>query len=291
MSWFDALVPNKIKRRSRRPEQTVPEGLWTKCANCETALHEGELAKSLGVCRKCGHHHHLVPIQRAQALFDPGSELLEIAANLRSRDFLGFTDELSYKDRLVKHMGTTDPSREALRVYQGTLGGRPAVAACFDWSFMGGSMGSVVGERFVRGVDVACDRGAPFIAFSASGGARMQEGLMSLLQMAKTTAAQAKLASFNLPFISVLCNPTTGGVAASFALVGDIIIAEPGATIGFAGERVIRSTVREELPEGFQRAEFLLQHGSIDMVVTRQQLRTTIASLCGILLEARTAAE
>lgn len=289
MSWFDNLVPKGIKR-AKPAEKSVPEGLWTKCQQCQVALYEEELTKSLGICRKCGHYHYLAPQQRAESIFDPESQFHEIAANLRPRDFLKFADEKTYKERLEQYTGD-DPKREALRVYSGTLGTRPCVIACFDWSFMGGSMGSVVGERFVRGIDAACDRGAVFVVFSASGGARMQEGLVSLLQMAKTTSAQAKLASFNLPFISVLCNPTTGGVAASFALVGDIIIAEPGATIGFAGARVIKSTVREELPDGFQSPEFLLDHGSIDMVVERDKLREKILSLASIMLDARARAE
>lgn len=289
MSWFDALVP-KIKRRQRPEKSTMPEGLWQKCSSCGIAIYEGEMKKRLGVCRKCNHHHHLAPNQRANSIFDPDTDIQEIAGNLRSRDFLGFTDEVSYKERLRRY-GKDEASSEALRTYLGFLGGRHAVIACFDWSFMGGSLGSVAGERFMRGIDMACDRGAPFIVFSASGGARMQEGLVSLMQMAKTTAAQAKLASFGLPFISVLCNPTTGGVAASFAMIGDIIIAEPGAMIGFAGERVIRATVREELPPGFQRAEFLLEHGSLDMVVPRMELRATIATLAGIMLDGRTGME
>lgn len=286
MSWYDALVPRRVRRKAEEAK-SVPEGLWTKCPGCSAALHDAELAKMLGVCRKCGHHQQLPPAQRAEMLFDEGADLHEIAANLSSRDFLGFTDLKSYKDRLKKAASKEDPHREALRVYQGEIGGKPAVLACFDWSFMGGSMGSVVGERFVRGVDVACDRGTPLIVCSTSGGARMQEGLVSLMQMAKTTAAVAKLGSFSLPFVSVLCNPTTGGVAASFALIGDVIIAEPGATVGFAGERVIRQTVREELPEGFQRSEFLLEHGSVDMIVPRSEQRGVIASLCGIMLDGR----
>lgn len=289
MSWFDALVP-KIKRQQRAEKSSMPEGLWQKCTKCEVPIYEGEMRKHLGVCTKCGHHHHLTPDLRSQAMFDPDTEIQEIAVNLCPRDFLNFTDDVSYKERLRRHSGD-DPGREAMRAYLGHLGGHYAVIACFDWSFMGGSLGSVAGERFMRGVDIACDRGAPFIVFASSGGARMQEGLTSLMQMAKTTAAQAKLASFGLPFFSVLCNPTTGGVAASFALVGDIVIAEPAATIGFAGERVIRSTVGGELPEGFQRAEFLLAHGSLDMVVPRAELRPTIAILAGIMLEGRDNAE
>ncbi len=283
MSWFDAIIP-PIKKRSRKQAKTVPEGVWLKCHKCEAPIYEREFSESLGVCSKCDHHHTLPPAERARMLFDPGEEFEEIGVRVRPRDFLKFVDSEKYRDRLARSSGG-DKGKEAVRVYVGPLGGRPAVAACFDWSFMGGSMGSVVGERFVRGVDAACDRGAPFVAFTSSGGARMQEGLTSLMQMSKTTAAQAKLADHGLPFISVLCHPTTGGVAASFAMVGDVIIAEPGATIGFAGERVIRSTVKEELPEGFQRSEFLLKHGNIDMVVHRRELRDKIASLAAILME------
>ena len=281
MSWYDAIIP-PIKRRARR-EKTVPEGTWNKCDNCETPIYERELVKSLGVCTKCGHHHSLDPKQRVEALYDPESQIEEIGQRIRPRDFLKFTDSRKYRERLETNAGG-DRTKEALRVYLGELGGRPAVVSCFDWSFMGGSMGSVAGERFVRGADVACDRGSPFIVFTSSGGARMQEGLTSLMQMAKTTAAQAKIAEYGLPFISVLCHPTTGGVAASFAMIGDVIVAEPGATIGFAGERVIRSTVREELPEGFQRSEFLLSHGGIDMVVDRREMRDTLISLISILM-------
>ncbi len=210
----------------------------------------------------------------------------EIGAGVRPQDFLRFKDLQAYKERL-RALAADDPEREALRAFQGPLGGRQVVAACFDFSFMGGSMGSVVGERFGRGVDVACDRSAPFIVFCSSGGARMQEGLTSLMQMAKTTAAQAKLAEYGLPFISVLCHPTTGGVAASFAMVADVVIAEPGATIGFAGPRVIKQTVRAELPAGFQQPDFLLEHGGIDMVVDRRELRERLIALTGMLLDGR----
>lgn len=282
MNWYDAIIP-PIKR-GRRKAKAVPEGTWHKCANCADAIYENEWKQNLRVCAKCGHHHSLPPRDRAESMFDPGAAFEEVGVKVRPRDFLKFADSRKYKERLDTG-SEGDRSKEALRVYLGQMAGRPCVVACFDWSFMGGSMGSVVGERFVRGVDVACDRGAPFVVFSTSGGARMQEGLTSLMQMAKTTAAQAKLADYGLPFVSVLCHPTTGGVAASFAMTGDIIIAEPNATIGFAGERVIRSTVREELPEGFQRSEFLLEHGSIDMVVPRGEMRGTIASLTSMLLD------
>ena len=284
MSWYDAIIP-PIKRRKKNRATPVPEGVWTKCQDCNVAIYERSLIDNLRVCNKCGYHHHLTPALRAGSLFDDGV-YEEIGTTIRPRDFLKFTDNRAYKERLATN-SSEDPAKEGIRIYFSKIASRPAVAACFDWSFMGGSMGSVVGERFVRGIDVACDRGAAFIVFTSSGGARMQEGLTSLMQMAKTTAAQAKLHNHGLPFISVLCNPTTGGVAASFALVGDVIIAEPGATIGFAGERVIRSTVREELPPEFQRSEFLLKHGSIDMVVDRRNQRNTIAAILTMLLDGR----
>ena len=283
MSWLDRIIPT-IKRRRKRAEKSVPEGLWSKCDSCEAAIFDRDFDKNCGVCDSCGHHHALTPALRARMLFDPDTELKSIGDGVRPLDFLRFLDMQSYKERLKK-LNADDPEREALHIYLGTLGERPAVAACFDFSFLGGSMGSVVGERFSRGVDVACDRGAPFIVFTSSGGARMQEGLTSLMQMAKTAAAQAKLAEYNLPFVSVLCHPTTGGVAASFALVADLVLAEPGATIGFAGPRVIKQTVREELPEGFQQPDFLLKHGSIDMVVDRRELRARLIALTGMLLD------
>lgn len=283
MSWLDSIIPT-IKRRRKRQTKSVPEGLWSKCDSCEAAIFDRDFDKNCGVCDSCGHHHALTPALRARMLFDPDTGLKAIGDGVRPLDFLRFLDMQSYKERLKK-LSADDPEREALHIYLGTLGERPAVAACFDFSFMGGSMGSVVGERFSRGVDVACDRGAPFIVFTSSGGARMQEGLTSLMQMAKTAAAQAKLAEYNLPFVSVLCHPTTGGVAASFALVADLVLAEPGATIGFAGPRVIKQTVREELPEGFQQPDFLLKHGSIDMVVDRRELRARLIALTGMLLD------
>ncbi len=284
MNWFDAIIPN-IKRRTKKTK-SVPEGLWTQCRKCATPIYEAELIKSLGVCANCGHHHHLEPPARAQSIFDDNATGDEIGARIRTRDFLGFVDEVSYKDRLKKS-GRGDTIREGLRVFAGRLDKRPLVIACFDWSFMGGSMGSVVGERFSRGVDHCCELGLPLVVFTASGGARMQEGLVSLMQMAKTTAAQAKLAEYGLPFISVLCNPTSGGVAASFAMTADVVIAEPDAMICFAGERVIQSTVREELPPGFQRSDFLLAHGGVDMVVDRRVLRATLARIIGIMMDSK----
>ncbi len=259
MNWFDAIIPN-IKRRTKKTK-SVPEGLWTQCRKCATPIYEAELIKSLGVCANCGHHHHLEPPARAQSIFDDNATGDEIGARIRTRDFLGFVDEVSYKDRLKKS-GRGDTIREGLRVFAGRLDKRPLVIACFDWSFMGGSMGSVVGERFSRGVDHCCELGLPLVVFTASGGARMQEGLVSLMQMAKTTAAQAKLAEYGLPFISVLCNPTSG-------------------------ERVIQSTVREELPPGFQRSDFLLAHGGVDMVVDRRVLRATLARIIGIMMDSK----
>lgn len=289
MSWFDSLIPGIKKKRGTGAAKSVPEGVWRKCESCGATSYERDFVTNFAVCPKCNFHHHLSPGERARLLLDEDVAATEIGNTLRPWDFLKFTDLHTYKERLQRH-AKDDPSREALRVFHARMGGRPVVLACFDFSFMGGSMGSVVGERFVRGVDVAIDHAAAFIVLSSSGGARMQEGLTSLMQMAKTTAAQAKLAEFRLPLISVLCHPTTGGVAASFALSADVIIAEPHAQVGFAGRRVIEQTVREELPQDFQRSEFLLKHGSIDMIVERARMREVLASIVAIMLEARAAA-
>ena len=285
MSWFDNIIPS-VKRKKKNTNKSVPEGTWLKCQSCQEAIFDKDFKKHLGVCTKCNFHHFLVPQVRAKSIFDEKHDYAEIAESIRPKDFLKFQDIKSYKERISTHSGD-DETKEALRVYHGKLGGNDVVLACFDFTFMGGSMGSVVGERFIKGVDFACDHGAAFLCFTASGGARMQEGLTSLFQMAKTTAAQAKLKEYGLPFISVLCNPTTGGVSASFAMVADVIIAEPGATIGFAGQRVIKQTVGEELPEGFQSSELLLKLGSIDMVVDRRELRDKLISITSILHDAK----
>ncbi|MDC0947792.1 acetyl-CoA carboxylase, carboxyltransferase subunit beta [Gammaproteobacteria bacterium] len=270
MSWFDKLIPPKILGTSKRG---VPEGLWTKCDDCSEVLYQQELDTNLKVCPHCNHHHAISARQRLIALFDDG-QWQEIGETLKPLDPLKFKDEKKYKDRLADSRKRSGES-EAMIVGVGALHAQPLVAACFEYGFMGGSMGSVVGERFVRGVDAAIEHNAPYICFSASGGARMQESLFSLMQMAKTSAALTRLSDARLPFISVLTHPTMGGVSASLAMLGDIIIAEPKALIGFAGPRVIEQTVREKLPEGFQRSEFLLDHGAIDMICSRLEMRDT----------------
>jgi len=277
MSWFQKLLPPKIKRKVTGAKKTVPEGLWSKCPSCEAVLYRADLEKNMEVCPKCGHHNRISARTRLDLLLDPEGRY-EIGAEVVPVDSLKFKDSKRYTDRLTeaqKDTGETD----ALVVMQGSIKTLPLVAAAFEFKFMGGSMGSVVGERFARGVQVCIEQNMPFVCFSASGGARMQEGLSSLMQMAKTSAALTQLSAARLPFISVLTDPTMGGVSASFAMLGDVIVAEPNALIGFAGPRVIEQTVRETLPEGFQRAEFLLEHGAIDMIVDRRQLRDKLANL------------
>lgn len=286
MNWIDKIIEPIRRSRENSRSRDIPEGIWEKCVNCTAAIYEKTLVAHLGVCPKCEHHHNLAPEQRMRMLFDADNEVVEIGSGLRPNDPLGFVDRQSYRER-IKKSAAGDPAREALRTYVGNIKGRRAVLACFDFSYMGGSMGSVVGERFMRGIDECCDTGASFIACCASGGARMQEGMLSLMQMVKTTSGQAELGRRRLPFISLLCDPTTGGVAASFAMVADVVIAEPRARIGFAGPRVIKETVRQELPEGFQTAEFLLKHGAIDMVVHRSRLRDTIARIINGLRSGR----
>jgi acetyl-CoA carboxylase carboxyl transferase subunit beta len=281
MSWFQKILPPKIKRRGDDDaKKVVPEGLWSKCPSCEEVLYRAELDKNLDVCPKCGHHHRVSARQRLAWFFDPEPATTEIGANVQPVDSLKFKDSKKYADRLEEATKQVEES-DALVVMQGKMEGMPMVAAAFEFRFMGGSMGSVVGERFARGVEAAIEAKAPFVCFSASGGARMQEGLLSLMQMAKTSAALTRLAAHRLPFISVLTDPTMGGVSASFAMLGDVIVAEPKALIGFAGPRVIEQTVREKLPEGFQRSEFLVEHGAVDMIVDRRQMRRTIAQLTG----------
>lgn len=280
MSWFDKLLPPKIKSRGVA-KKAVPEGLWSKCPACANVLYHAEIEKSVGVCPRCDYHMRISARKRLAAFLDAGDRP-EIGAGLVPTDFLKFKDSKRYKDRLADATQTTGES-DALIVMKGRLQGLPLVAAAFEFAFMGGSMGSVVGERFVRGVDTCLAERLPFVCFAASGGARMQEGLTSLMQMAKTSAALTCLADQGLPFISVLTDPTMGGVSASFAMLGDVIIGEPKALIGFAGPRVIEQTVRETLPEGFQRSEFLLDHGAIDMIVHRHKLRETIARLLSIM--------
>jgi acetyl-CoA carboxylase carboxyl transferase subunit beta len=281
MSWFKKLLPPKI--RTQNPaKKTVPEGLWSKCPSCDAVLYFTDLEKNLHVCPKCGYHNRLDARQRLDLLLDPEGRF-EIGFEVVPVDSLKFKDNKRYVDRLEaarKDTGETD----ALVVVQGSVKTVPLIAAAFEFDFLGGSMGSVVGERFVRGVEACCDQHLPFVCISASGGARMQEGLLSLMQMAKTAAALTKLSEAKLPFISILTDPTMGGVSASFAFIGDIVMAEPGSLIGFAGPRVIEQTVRQTLPEGFQRAEFLLEKGAIDMIVDRRLMRDRVANLITMLL-------
>ncbi len=280
MSWLQKLLPPKIKR-SEGGRKSVPEGLWTKCPACESVLYSTDLENNQSVCPKCGHHHRLRARARLDLLLDPEGRF-EIGAEVVPLDPLKFKDSRRYPDRLAVANEETGEA-DALIVMQGAIKTVPVVVACFEFEFMGGSMGSVVGEKFVRGVRAALEQQTPFICITASGGARMQEGLFSLMQMAKTTAAVTLLAEKQLPFITLLTDPTMGGVSASFAFVGDVVLAEPGALIGFAGPRVIEQTVRETLPAGFQRAEFLLDKGAIDMIVDRRQLRDKLASLMTLL--------
>ncbi|MDL1860228.1 acetyl-CoA carboxylase carboxyltransferase subunit beta [Betaproteobacteria bacterium PRO7] len=280
MSWIEKLLPPRIKQGGTR--KSVPEGVWTKCPSCEAVLYSAELERSLQVCPKCSHHLRIRARERLDALLDAEGRY-EIGVEVLPVDALKFKDSRKYPERLQEAMQDTGET-DALVVMGGSIRALPVVVACFEFEFMGGSMGSVVGERFVRGVQTAIEQKVPFVCVTATGGARMQEGLLSLMQMAKTTAMIAKLGEAKLPFISVLADPTMGGVSASFAFMGDIVIAEPKALIGFAGPRVIEQTVREKLPEGFQRAEFLLQKGAIDMIVDRRELRDRLATLLALLL-------
>jgi acetyl-CoA carboxylase carboxyl transferase subunit beta len=281
MSWLDKLLPPKIQQTDPTERRSVPEGLWVKCPACETVLYITDLAKNLNVCPKCDHHHRIGARDRLDAFLDAEGRY-EIGQEVLPTDPLKFKDSRKYPERLKDALETTGET-DALIVVGGAVMSVPLVVACFEFDFMGGSMGSVVGERFVRGVEAAIEQKVPFVCFTATGGARMQEGLFSLFQMAKTNAALTHLAKARLPYISVLTDPTMGGVSASFAFVGDVVIAEPKALIGFAGPRVIENTVREKLPEGFQRAEFLLQTGAIDMIVDRRELRLSIARQVAML--------
>jgi acetyl-CoA carboxylase carboxyl transferase subunit beta len=283
MSWLQKLLPPKIKR-AEGVRRSVPEGLWCKCPACEAVLYSTDLESNLGVCPKCGHHHRIDARARLDMLLDAEGRY-EIGAEVLPLDPLKFRDSKRYPDRLAAAVEETEET-DALVVMQGSIKTLPIVIACFEFDFLGGSMGSVVGERFVRGARAAIEAQAAFVCVTASGGARMQEGLFSLMQMAKTTAAVAQLSQHNLPFISLLTDPTMGGVSASFAFVGDVVIAEPGALIGFAGPRVIEQTVRQTLPEGFQRAEFLLEKGAIDMIIDRRELRDRLVSLISLLQRA-----
>ncbi len=282
MSWLNKVLP-KIKRSATGAgrKTTLPEGLWSKCPSCEAVLYAADLQKNDQVCPKCGHHNRLGARARIDLLLD-AEDRFEIGAEVLPVDSLQFKDSRPYTERLAEAAKNTGES-DSLVVMQGALKSLPVVIAAFEFDFMGGSMGSVLGERFVRGVQAAVELKTPFICVSASGGARMQEGLFSLMQMAKTTAALTRLSEAGLPFISILTDPTMGGVSASFAFIGDIVIAEPGALIGFAGPRVIEQTVRQKLPEGFQRAEFLIEKGAIDMIVDRREMKDRLAQLLGML--------
>lgn len=275
MSWFEKLMPSRISTEKRT--RSVPEGVWIKCPKCDAQLYRNELERNLRVCPKCGHHMRIGARQRLTFFLDPES-MEEMAAGMEPEDPLKFRDSKRYRDRINAAQKATG-EKDALLSAKGTLFGRPVVVCAFEFSFMGGSMGSVVGEKFSRAAIHAADNDIPLVSFSASGGARMQEALFSLLQMAKTSAALARMGEKKVPFVSVLTDPTTGGVSASLAMLGDVNVAEPKALIGFAGPRVIEQTVGQKLPEGFQRSEFLLDHGAIDMIVDRREMREQIADL------------
>ncbi len=282
MSWFEKLIPPRIKRGDASARnKSIPEGLWSKCEGCESVLYRSDLESNLGVCPKCGHHHRLRARRRLDVLLDAEGRV-EIGAEVTPVDALKFKDSRKYPERLSAATADTGEA-DAMVVMSGAIKTVPVVVACFEFEFLGGSMGSVVGERFVRGAKAAFEQRLPFICVTASGGARMQEGLLSLMQMAKTTASITRLAERRLPFVTLLTDPTMGGVSASFAFMGDVVIAEPNALIGFAGPRVIEQTVREKLPEGFQRAEFLLEKGAIDLIVDRRELRERLATLLAML--------
>lgn len=279
-TWFEKILP---KIRTESSKKGIPEGVWTKCSSCEAVLYRAELERNHDVCPKCSHHMRIGARRRLELLLDPETTE-EIGAELAPIDHLNFKDLKKYKDRIAQAQKSTD-EKDALIVMRGEMNGLPLVAAAFEFSFMGGSMGSVVGERFVRAVNTAIEHNVPLVSFSASGGARMQEALFSLMQMAKTSAALNRLQERSLPFISVLTDPTMGGVSASFAMLGDLNVAEPNALIGFAGPRVIEQTVREKLPEGFQRSEFLLEHGAIDMIIDRREMRDKLSSMLSMMME------
>jgi acetyl-CoA carboxylase carboxyl transferase subunit beta len=279
MSWFERLIPSKIRTTGR--SRSVPEGVWCKCPACENVLYRAELERNLMVCPKCDHHQRIDARTRLQSFLDENNRQ-EIATEVKPVDTLRFKDSKRYKDRIVQAQKSTGEN-DALLAMQGNLKGLPLVVVAFDFNFMGGSMGSVVGEKFVRAAKVAIAKNIPLVCFSASGGARMQEGLFSLMQMAKTSAVLTQLADAKVPFVSVMTDPTMGGVSASLAMLGDINVGEPKALIGFAGPRVIEQTVREKLPEGFQRSEFLLDHGAIDLIIDRRQMRDRLHNLLSMM--------
>ena len=281
MSWLEKLLPPKIQKSDSAERSHMPEGLWIKCPECETVLYKTDLESNQNVCPHCGHHHRIGARERLNAFLDNEGRY-EIGQEVIPVDALKFKDSRKYPERLKEALESTGET-DAMVVMGGSVMGIGLVAACFEFEFMGGSMGSVVGERFVRGVHTAIEQKVPFVCFTATGGARMQEGLLSLMQMAKTNASLTHLAKKHLPYISVLTDPTMGGVSAGFAFLGDVVIAEPKALIGFAGPRVIESTVRVTLPEGFQRAEFLQTKGGVDLICDRRELRQTIASMLAML--------
>ncbi len=281
MSWLEKLLPPRIQPTDPAERRSVPEGLWVKCPQCESVLYNTDLAQNQNVCPKCSHHHRIGARARLDALMDAEGRY-EIGQEVLPVDPLKFKDSKKYPDRLRDALNNTGET-DAMVVVGGSVMAIPLVCACFEFDFMGGSMGSVVGERFVRGVETAIEQKVPFVCFTATGGARMQEGLFSLLQMAKTNSALTLLAKAKLPYISVLTDPTMGGVSASFAFVSDVVVAEPNALIGFAGPRVIENTVRETLPPGFQRAEFLMEKGAVDMIVDRLAMRDTLARVLAML--------
>lgn len=281
MSWFKKLLPSKIRTEAGN-KKGIPEGIWTRCNGCQAVLYRAELERNMSVCPKCNHHIRLRARDRIDHFLDETARQ-EIASDLEPIDRLKFKDSKKYKDRISSAQKQTNET-EALVAYQGQLHGMPIVVCVFDFAFLGGSMGAAVGERFVQAANISLEQHCPFICFSASGGARMQEGLFSLMQMAKTSAVLTRLSAQHIPFISVLTDPTMGGVSASLATLGDIIIAEPNALIGFTGPRVIAQTVREVLPDGFQRSEFLLQHGAIDLIMDRRDMRHRIAGLLAKLM-------
>jgi len=287
MNWFEKLIPATIRTESSVNKGSVPEGLWNKCPSCDAILYNAELEKNFNVCPKCDHHMRISARSRLNMFLDK-EDRIELGIGLKANDPLKFKDTKKYKDRLSQAQKVSKEN-DALLVMQGTLNSQGIVAAAFDFSFMGGSMGSVVGERFVRGVNKSLELGVPFIVFTASGGARMQESLFSLFQMTKTSAALTRLSEAGIPYISYMTDPTMGGVSASLAMLGDINVAEPKALIGFAGPRVIEQTVREKLPEGFQRSEFLQEHGAIDMIIDRREMRKEISSILAMLMTANLA--
>ncbi len=280
MNWFSKLLPSRIRTEVSN-KKSIPEGLWTKCPSCNAVLYRAELDRNVGVCPKCDNHMRIGARRRLELFLDEEPRE-EIGTSITPKDALKFRDQKKYRDRLIQAQKSTEED-DALIVMTGRVKQVPLVACAFEFKFMGGSMGAVVGERFVRAVDTCLEHGLPLVCFSASGGARMQEALFSLMQMAKTSAALARLSKRGLPFVSVLTDPTMGGVSASLAMLGDINLAEPNALIGFAGPRVIEQTVRETLPEGFQRSEFLLEHGAIDLIVDRRDLRDKVADMLSIL--------